>query len=334
MAETFIDYYEALGVPNTAKKDEIKTAYRKAAKKYHPDLHPASGKASAEEKFKQICEAYEVLSDEKKREQYDQLVEARRSGKQWQPQQGKGEQDQYSWGGEEASDFSDFFESIFGRGRTGGASGGFTHSRSTRGQNLESEIELTLKEAYFGGEKSLQFAIRGMCPSCHGTGAVNQRLCASCRGTGYKTTNKTMDVKIPTGLKDGSKIRLKGQGAEGSGGGKPGDLVLTVKFLPNAIFTLNGNHLETVSKIRPEQAVLGGKISVPTMDGDVLLTVPPMSHSGQKLRLKGKGWPGKGGTKGDQHVELRIDIPTSLSQEEKNIYQSLIDIGKGVHKDE
>lgn len=334
MAETFIDYYEALGVSKTAKKDEIKSAYRKAAKKHHPDLHPAGEKAAAEVEFKKISEAYEVLSDQKKREQYDQLVEDRKSGRQWQPQPDMSGQNSYNWGGEDAGDFSDFFESIFGRGRAGGSTGGFTQKRSTRGQNLESEVTLTLKEAYSGGQKSFQFSIRGLCPSCNGTGAVNQRICQSCRGTGYKTTNKTMEVKIPAGLRDESKIRLKGQGGEGSGGGKPGDLVLTVKLLPNAVFTLKGNHLETVSKIRPEQAVLGGKISVPTMEGDVLLTVPPMSHNGQKLRLKSKGWPGKDGVKGDQHVELRIDIPNTLSQEEKNIYQSLLNIGKEVHKNE
>ena len=332
MAETFIDYYETLGIPNTAKKDDIKAAYRKAAKKHHPDLHPASEKVSAEAKFKKISEAYEVLSDQEKRGKYDQLVEDRRNGKQWQPQPGMSEKNNYNWNEENSTDFSDFFESIFGRAKAGGFTGGFGQRQSTRGQNLESEIELTLKEAYFGAQKSFQFSMKGICPSCYGTGAVNQRICPSCSGTGHKTTNKTMDVKIPAGLKDESKIRLKGQGGEGSGGGKQGDLVLTVKLLPNSIFTLKGNHLETVSKIRPEQAVLGSKISVPTMDGEVLLTVPPMSHNGQKLRLRSKGWLGKDGIKGDQHVELRIDIPASLNQEEKNIYQSLINIGKEVHK--
>ena len=331
MAATFIDYYETLGLSRTSTKDEIKAAYRKAARKYHPDLQPKNEKAAAEEKFKKINEAYEVLSDTEKREKYDRLGENWRSGQERQPSPETNGQDNYTWGADNSSSFSDFFESLFGGARAGASKAGFGQQRSTRGQNLESEIELSLEEAYFGGKKTFQFSLKSICPSCGGTGAINQKTCPSCAGTGYKTTGKTLDVKIPAGLRDGIKIRLSGQGGEGSGGGEQGDLVLTVKILPNLIFTLKENHIETIAKIRPEQAVLGSKISVPTMDGEVIITVPPMSHNGQKLRLRSKGWPGKDGARGDQHVELLIDIPNSLSEEEQKIYQNLMALEKEVH---
>jgi len=330
MTSTFIDYYETLGLNRTATKDEIKTAYRKAARKHHPDLHPQSEKAAAEEKFKKINEAYEVLNDSEKREKYDRLGESWESGQEWQPAPDWSGQNNNQWDTRNASSFSDFFESMFGDVKTGGFQGRGGQQRNTRGQNLESEIEVTLEEAYRGGQKAFQFSLKSICPTCGGTGAVNQKTCWSCGGTGYISTPKTLDIKIPVGIKDGSTIRLRGQGGEGSGGGKRGDLLLTVKVKSHFTFTLKGNHLETSKKIRPEQAVLGSQISVATIDGEVLTTVPPMSHNGQKLRLRSKGWPEKDGTRGDQYVELLIDIPASLNQEEKLIYQKLMDLGKEV----
>ncbi len=331
MATTFIDYYEILGLPRTATKDEIKSAYRKAALKYHPDLHPASEKTAAEEKFKKINEANEVLSDPEKREKYDHLGENLNNGQEWEPSPNMGNQGNSYWNGEDTSSFSDFFESLFGGPKARGFAGGFGQQRNTRGQDLESQIELTLEEAYHGGQRRFQFSLKSICPECAGMGTVNQKTCRSCGGTGYKTTTKTLDVNIPAGLKDGNTIRLRGQGGEGSSGGKQGDLLLTVKVLPHTTFTLKGNNLETTIIIRPEQAALGSKISVPTIDGKVTVTVPPMSHNGQRLRLRSKGWPEKSGTRGDQYVEIRIDIPTSLRQEERLIYQKLMDLGKEVH---
>lgn len=328
MAATFIDYYETLGLARTATKDEIKAAYRKAARKHHPDLHPKSEKAESEEKFKEINEAYEVLSDAEKRDKYDRFGENWRNGQEQQPGPDTNGQQYRNWDRENDSSFSDFFDSLFGGERTGGFTGGFTQPKNTRGQDLESEIELTLEEAYRGGQKSYQFSLKGICPNCGGTGAINRKTCQSCGGTGYKNTIKTLDVKIPNGLREGVKIRLKGQGGEGKGDGKPGDLLLIVSVLPNALFTLKENNIETVAIIRPEQAVLGSEIIVPTMDGRVKITIPSKSHNGRKIRLRSKGWPGKDGTRGDQYVELRIDIPASLSKEEQLLYQSLMDIGK------
>lgn len=334
MDTTFKDYYEVLKVDRKATNDEIKTAYRKAARKYHPDLHIKSEKAAAEEKFKEINEAYEVLKDPEKRTKYDRLGESRGSGQEWQAPPDMGGYKSYTWSGANTDSFSSFFESLFGGTKSGGFTGGYGKQKNVRGENLENEIELNLEEAYRGGQKTLQFSLKERCPACGGTGAVNQKICQSCGGTGYKTNVKTLDVKIPVGVNEGSKIRLKGQGGEGTGVGQRGDLLLMVKILPHAIFTLKGGHLKTIMKISPEEAVLGSQIPAPTLDGEVMITVPPMTHNGQKLRLRSKGWPEKDGTRGDQYVEISIDIPHSMSQAELEIYQRLAEMRKEVHNDE
>ena len=332
MGTSFKDYYEILEVDRKATEPEIKTAYRKAARKYHPDLHTKSEKAAAEEKFKEINEAYAVLSDTEKRAQYDRLGENRRSGQEWQPSPDTGGYQNNSSSEASTDSFSDFFESLFGRARPSGSREGFGQERYMRGQNLESELELTLEEAYHGGQKTLQFSLRERCPECGGTGLANHKICQSCSGTGSKTIVKALDVKIPSFIREKSKIRLKGQGGKGSANGEPGDLLLTVKILPHACFTLKGNNLETVIKISPEQAVLGCQIPVPTMDGEVMITVPPMFHNGQKLRLRSKGWPDKAGNYGDEYVKTTIDIPHSLNLAEREIYQHLAELRKEVHK--
>jgi curved DNA-binding protein len=191
---------------------------------------------------------------------------------------------------------------------------------------VESQLELTLDEAYRGTKKQIQFTLRSTCPSCQGTGAANQQICRTCSGTGGKTTVKSLDVNIPAFVMEGNKIRLKGQGGEGSANGIPGDLLLTITILPNALFTRSGSDLETVIKIRPDQAVLGCSFPVPTMDGEVMLTIPPMVHNGKKLRLKSKGWTQKNGSRGDEIVKVMIDIPLTISSAEKEIYRRLADL--------
>jgi len=332
MGTPYKDYYKTLGVDKKATESEIKAAFRKAARKYHPDLHIKSDKAAAEEKFKEINEAYAVLGDPEKRAQYDLLGTNTQNGQQWQPSPDRGGYGSRSWSQTDTDGFSDFFESLFGRQMPGNNRGGPGKTRSVRGQDLDSELELTLEEACHGGKKSLQFSFRGLCPSCGGTGVSDQKSCLKCGGTGSRTVVRTLDVNIPPFIRDGSKIRLKDQGGEGPANGNSGDLLLTVKILPNSIFTLNGSDLETVIKIRPEQAVLGGKIPVPTMEGEVILTVPPMVHSGKKLRMRAKGWLEKGGNRGDEIVKVMIDIPRIVSPAEKEIYQRLADLGNEVHK--
>jgi len=332
MGTPYKDYYKILGVEKNAAESEIKTAFRKAARKYHPDLHIKSDKAAAEEKFKEINEAYAVLGDKEKRSQYDLLGTDSQNVRQRQSSPDRGGYTGGSWSQTDPDGFSDFFESLFGGQMPGNNRKGPGQARSVRGQDLDSELELTLEEARHGGKKSLQFSIRGLCPSCEGTGVYDQKACQKCGGTGSRTVVRTLDVNIPAFIRDGSKIRLKGQGGEGPANGNSGDLLLTVKILPNSIFTLNGSNLETVIKIRPEQAVLGAEIPVPTLEGEVILTVPPMVHNGKKLRMRSKGWLEKDGNRGDEIVKIMIDIPRTVSPAEKEIYQRLAELEKEVHK--
>lgn len=332
MGATYKDYYKILGVDRKASEAETKAAYRKAARKHHPDLHVKSEKAAAEEQFKEINEAYAVLGDAEKRAQYDSLGQNLHSGQEWQPTPDMADFGSRSWSTAGAEGFSDFFESLFGQARSNDSHRGFRQPRNIRGQDLESELELTLEEAYHGGQKALQFSVRGLCPACGGSGSVNQKICQNCGGTGSKTIFKTLDVKIPAFVRDKSKIRLMGQGADGSSAGMAGDLLLTVRILPNAKFILNGNCLETTIKIRPEQAALGSQVDAPTIDGQVMITIPPMTHNGQKLRLRSKGWQGKDGIRGDEYVQVIIDIPRAIIPAEKELYERLAELKKEVHE--
>jgi len=320
------DYYETLGISGKATGQEIKNAYRKAARKYHPDLHNQSEKAAAEEKFKEINEAYTVLGDVEKRAQYDLLGENQKSGQGWQTSTDTGGYAHHTMQDAGADKFSDIFESLFGDAGFGGPQEGFRRARTVHGQDLESELALTLEEAYHGGQKTLQFSMRTNCPACNGTGMVNRKPCHSCGGTANKTINKILVVQIPSFVREGNKIRLKGQGGEDAEDGVQGDLLLTVRILTHVRFTLMKNNLETSVRINPEQAVLGCKIPMPTMDGEVIITIPPMAHNGQKLRLRSKGWADKAGNRGDMYVKMIIDIPRSLSPTQLELYHRLADL--------
>lgn len=326
------DYYEVLGVERKASDKEIKTAYRKLARKHHPDLHTGKDKQVAEEKFKEINEAYEVLSDPEKRAKYERLGANWRNGQEWQPPPDTEGFRFYTSGdggfGHE-NGFSDFFETLFGGARTAGAKPGARRA-NMRGQDVESELQLTLEEAYRGGEKTIQLTSRDICTACHGTGHQNSGLCSYCGGTGSTSTRKTLEVKIPTGIQDGSRIRLKGQGGEGLAGGNRGDLYLKVKILPHEQFTIHGDDLESQVAITPDQAVLGDKVTVATLDGPVTVKIPVMMNNGKKLRLRGKGWPRKDSIRGDQYVKVIIDIPAHLTEEERELYTKLANLRKGV----
>ncbi len=349
MSVKFQDYYEILGVDRNASEKEIKSAYRKLARKWHPDLHPAGEKEKAEEEFKKINEAYEVLIDPEKRKRYDQLGSQWKSGQDFSGfQQGQPGMDgvhfytsgDFGSGGFEdvfGGGFSDFFKMFFGEGAAAGATGaagrtGRAGRRAQRGpikgEDVESEIELSIEEAYKGTTKSIRVSGSAVCAQCGGAGTSGRGFCPQCGGTGSVPDEKTLDVRVPPGVKEGSRIRLKGQGGSGLGGAQKGDLFLKVRLKPHPKFRLKGNDIETDAVIRPDQALFGDKIPVDTLDGKVNLKVPPDSRSGNKLRLRGKGFPGKNKSRGDQYVRLVIDTPPDLTGEEKDLYKKLYDMRK------
>ncbi len=327
MAVTYQDYYEILGVGRDATEKEIKAAYRRLARQWHPDLHTGKDRERAEEKFKQINEAYEVLGDPGKRARYDRLGAGWQAGQDFQPPP-----DMEGFGfytGTGTTGFSDFFEAVFGTGDLFGRKARRVRRRPVPGRDVESELDLTLEEACRGAEKTLQIPSLETCPACGGDGIDRGSFCSRCGGTGAYGGVKSLAVKIPPGVHDGSRIRLKGQGGEGLNGGTPGDLYLKVRLLPHPVFKVDGADLETELVLRPDQAALGDQITVPTLDGPVKMKVPPGTRAGQRLRLRGKGMPRKGG-RGDQYVRVKIDLPDRLTAEEKELYRQLAALRKGV----
>jgi DnaJ-class molecular chaperone len=319
------DYYQVLGVAKNASEKEIKSAYRRLARKWHPDANPKNPK-EAEEKFKDIAEAYEVLGDPEKRKKYDVL------GSDWQrvSQQAEAQrryrsqqeaEDAFgSFGGGAPSGFSDFFDAFFsGIGRRQTAT---TFAR--RGGDLETTIDLTLAEAYHGGKKSVELQIDDTCARCGGTGVFNNAVCPVCGGTGRQVKSKRFDVTIPKGVREGQRIRLAGQGGSGSGGGPNGDLYLVVHVLPDKRFERRGYDLYVDLPVSIYELVLGGEVRVPTMDGEVTVTIPPRTQNNKLLRLAGKGMPKpKGGGNGNLYVRLAGMLPTDLSERELELFREL-----------
>jgi curved DNA-binding protein len=310
MSVKFQDYYKILGVGRDASEDEIKRAYRKLARKYHPDVNKDKG---AEEKFKQINEAHEVLKDPEKRKLYDQLGSDWQAGQDFKPPPGwESSHFEFRTGpGTEAFNFgggfSDFFESLFGGPMAGGgrARGG-QRSWVMRGQDHEAEIEIDLESAYRGATRTL--TLQG-----HEIDSQGQ----------VRPTVQNIQVKIPPGVIDGTRIRLAGKGGEGMGGGPSGDLYLKVRIEPHPRFSLDGHNLQVEVPVAPWEAALGATVQVATMDGTVNLKIPPNSQSGQKLRLRGKGFPKKTGERGDLIARIKIVIPKKLTAREKELFAEM-----------
>lgn len=330
------DYYKILGVDRNSTPEEIKKAYRKLARKYHPDTQPEEKKEEAEKKFKEINEAYEVLSDPEKRKKYDRLGANWQHGddftsykQQWTGQDFSNfdrEFDGFSFSfGRGGTSFSDFFEAFFGQDLFNEEmkTSTKTRQRPSRGQDIEAELEVSLEDIYFGREKQFQINIKDLCDQCGGVGYVGNSFCSRCGGSGQAAKNKTLKVKIPKDARDGKKIRLKGQGGEASGGQK-GDLYLKLKTVQHPKFKLRGNNdLETELKIYPWQAILGDKVTVPTLEGNIKVNIPPKTHNGHTLRLKSKGMPDKKNKKGDLFLKIIIDIPKEIKPEEEELYRKL-----------
>ena len=350
MAEQKRDYYEVLGVARGASEDEIKKAYKKMARKYHPDLNP--GDKTAEEKFKEVNEAYEVLSDANKRARYDQYGHAGVD-----PNFGAGGGAGFD-GSFDFGDLGDIFGSFFG--------GGFGGTRANpnapqRGESLRTSVTISFEEAAFGCEKEISIerveqcdTCRGtgcekgttaeVCPDCRGTGMVQQRRqtplgymstsapcqrcggkgkiihqpCPKCGGKGMIRHRKTIKVSIPAGIDNGQTISLRAQGNAGKNGGPAGDLLIVVSVRPHEIFRREGTSVLCEAPITFTQAVLGAELEIPTIDGKVKYTIPEGTQSGTTFRLKGKGIPGLNGRgRGDQYVTVYIETPRNLNREQK-----------------
>lgn len=317
------DYYKILGVNRDASEKEIKGAYRKLARKYHPDVNP--GDKSAEAKFKEINEAHEVLSDKEKRKKYDLY------GDQWQYA------DQFAKAGGQQTPFWDFyrggdrsfrfeegdFGSLFGdlfqgfRTRTSGR-----QVRTRRGRDIDYPVEITLEEAYHGTKRILSLKTEEVCTSCKGTGKIQNAICSACRGSGAAEKIKQLEVKIPPGVKDGSRVRIAGKGEPGYAGGKSGNLYLVTSVKPHRLFERKGDDLYVEVPVPLTVAVLGGEVQVSTLKGKLALKIPPETQNGRAFRLTGQGMPHLGNSsRGDLLAKVKVVLPTSLSEEEKKLFE-------------
>jgi molecular chaperone DnaJ len=348
MAPEVKDYYKILGVNKDASQDDIKKAYRKLARKYHPDLNP--GDKTAEQKFKEANEAYEVLGDSKKRAEYDQFGSSPfgPGGPGFEGFRTYDSRDTFDFGG-----FGDIFSDLFGtRVRP--------ETQYSKGPDMLMSLELTLEEAFSGVTKPITFNREVTCKSCNGTGAESSQICDICKGTGSLQTSKgffkmsqpctachgtgrkvtkvctscrgkgkifqteTLKVKIPKGVDTGSRVKLKGMGGAGIGGGPAGDLFIEITVKPHFIFKRKGDDIYLDLPVTFGEVVLGAKIEVPTVDGISAMTLPPGTQGGQRFKLSGKGFPSpKTGVRGNQYVNIKIVVPKDIPNKAKDALKEI-----------
>ncbi len=291
----FKDYYKILGVEPTADEKAIKAAYRKLARKYHPDV---SKEKDAEVHFKEVAEAYEVLKDAEKRAEFDDLRKYGQHGRPFEHPRGR-QPGAGAFTDAYGGDYSDFFESIFRRG--GGAEE--SRNRARKGQDVEMDLPVFLEETLDGEAKKISFQLPG--------------------AMGQPAQSKSLNVKIPVGVVDGERIRLKGQGGPGMAGGPAGDLYLNIRFAPHPLFDVQGSDLVLTVPLAPWEAALGTKVEAPTLSGRITLTIPANSQSGQRLRVKGRGLANKAGERGDLYAQLKVVMPKTTSDDARKLWEKL-----------
>ena len=314
------DFYSILGVSRTASEREIKQAYRRLARKYHPDVNPND--KNAEARFKEVNTAHEVLSDAEKRKKYD------RYGHQWEHadqfqhawtgrggrQRGYTQQQPFGFGGD--VDLGDLFGSIFGGRRQSG---------SRRGSDVEQRASITLEEAYNGASRTLQLESEEPCATCRGTGRIGNAVCSVCNGLGVQTRPRRLEVKIPAGVNDGARIRVAREGQIGVSGGQKGDLFLVVSIRPHDHFARKGNDLHAEVPVPFTTAILGGEVHFVTIKGSTIaLRIAPETQNDKAIKLNGLGMPG-GDKAGDLFLKVRVQLPTNLTPEQKHLVEALRD---------
>lgn len=314
------NYYKVLGVSKSSTEKDIKSAYRKMARKYHPDVNPGDSKAEA--KFQDINEAYEVLGDKEKRQQYDQF------GANWQNYQGGRGRGGAGGPGGQPFDF-DFSGFDFGGAGGGGGGGGNIFeqmfgggrrrpNRPQKGANSKADIEITVEDAFSGTSRTLTITAQKACPQCGGSGVGRGGTCNFCGGSGRRSSDSKIDVKIPPGVTEGSKIRVKGKGEPGLRGGAAGDLYLTVHLRRHPLYEVHGKDLHLTQSVSAFKAMLGGTQEVTTLKGKLDLKIPPGTQGGKKFRLSGFGLPGQGGkADGNLIVKVQLVVPESLSEDQQ-----------------
>lgn len=329
MATAQRDYYEIMGVARNTSQEDLKKAYRRLARQYHPDLHSGSRKSQMEQKFKELNEAYEVLGNPEARKKYD------RYGHRWQEAEayekarrqagagpGMGPEFEFREGYGEGFDFGDIFETFFRQRSRPGTGAGFK-GFATKGEDLETAVRLTLREVMSGATRLVELSEPIPCSTCGGMGGVQGRMCPTCGGAGRRNEVKTIEVKIPVGVQHGTRVRVAGKGAPGLQGGKRGDLYLTVELVPDQVFRPEGADVHVTLPIWPWEAALGADVLAPTLTGAVRIKVPPGSRSGEKLRLKGKGLHTSSKQRGDLLITLQIVMPSPLTEQDRQLFEQL-----------